>query len=110
MKTDLPRFEGRNVQVGSLRLTGKVHERVGALAKDEEVFLIVKGTVTEITHGDIRVNGADLYGRKHTVKASALVLIERDQGGRMLDEATMLAGERFGVVDLFHQDGDGDGN
>jgi hypothetical protein len=104
MKTELPRFEGRKVQAATLRLTGKTRDRVGALSLDEEVFLIVRGTVSQIAHTDVVEGGADAFTRVHTLKASDIVLIEADQGAKMLDEAVMMAGERFGVRDLFHQD------
>ena len=103
MKTTLPKFEGRQVQAGTLRVTGRSREKVGALALDEEVFLIVRGTVSQIAHSEVSIDGAEIFARVHTVKANALQLVERAAGERMLDEATALADERFGVVNLFTQ-------
>jgi hypothetical protein len=106
MKTALPKFEGRQVLAGSLRLTGKTRDKVGALALDEQVFLIVRGTVSQVAHSEVSIDGATVFARVHTVKADALMLLERDAGEKMLDEATMLADERFGVVNLFNQKDD----
>ena len=102
MKTTLPRFEGRPVQVGTIRLTGRTHDRVGCLAHDEEVFLIVRARVADVGHGDARVNGADLFARKHILKADAVSIVEAKDGARMLEEAIALADERFGVPNLFN--------
>ena len=103
MKTSLPRFENRTPSAAAIALSGKAHDRVGALAYDEEVFLIVRARVTFVAHGDTRVNGADVFTRKHTLKADAVELLEADEGKRMLAEAEMLADERFGVPNLFNQ-------
>lgn len=106
MKTNLPKFEGRQVLAGTLRVTGRTREHVGALALDEQVFLIVRGTVSQVAHSEVSIDGADVFARVHTVKADALQLVDRAAGERMLDEATALADERFGVVNLFNQKDD----
>jgi hypothetical protein len=97
MKTQLPKFEGRGVQAATLKLTGRSDERVGSLALDEEVYLIIRGVVRKIAHSD----DSGIFTRSHEVKASVAIIIERDQGERILDEAAMLADERFGIQNLF---------
>ena len=104
MDTELPRFEGRIVDAASLKLTGKATERVGALRDEEEVFLIVRGRVSKVSHGEATVNGADVYLREHTVKADRMTIIDPDDGERMLSEATMLADEAFGLAGLFSKE------
>lgn len=101
MKTALPKFEGQQVKAARLKLAGRSDERVGALALDEEVYLIVRGVVRKVTHGD----ETGIFTRTHEVKASAAILLDRDQGARILDEAAMLADERFGIRNLFNDDG-----
>ena len=103
MKTTLPRFENRTPAAATLALSGKATANVGALAYGEEVFLIVRANVTLVGHGEARVNGADVFARKHTLKADACQLLDADEGKRMLAEAEMLADERFGVPNLFSQ-------
>jgi hypothetical protein len=98
MKTQLPKFEGRGVQAATLKLTGRSDERVGSLALDEEVYLIIRGVVRKIAHSD----DSGIFTRSHEVKASVAIIIERDQGERILDEAAMLADERFGIQNLFN--------
>lgn len=101
MDTKLPRFEGRDVEGATLKLSGKAESRVGALGDQEAVFLIVKGHVSKISHGDATVNGATVFVREHTVKASELVILDPDDGERMLSEGAMLADEKFGLMGLF---------
>jgi hypothetical protein len=98
----LPKFEGEQPQAASLRLSGRSDERVGALAREEEVYLIVRAVVNKITHGD----ESGVLTRVHHARATTVILMERDQGERILDEATMLANEQFGIRDLFNQDGE----
>lgn len=97
MKTTLPKFEGQQVQAARLKLSGHSDERVGALASEEDVYLIVRGVVAHIDHGNV----GDVFTRTHTVRATAAILMSADQGARILDEAAMLADERFGVQNLF---------
>lgn len=106
MKTQLPKFEGSGVpKAARLRLTGKSDERVGALGLGEEVYLIISGVVSNVDHGSV----GNVFARTHKVKASAVVFLEREQGQRMLEEAAMLADERFGIQNLFaDRDGEGD--
>ena len=103
MKTSLPRFENRTPAAATLALTGKANANVGALSYGEEVFLIVRASVTLVGHGEARVNGADVFARKHTLKADACQLLDADEGKTMLAEAEMMADERFGVPNLFSQ-------
>ncbi|MDE2101510.1 MAG: hypothetical protein KGL39_29970 [Patescibacteria group bacterium] len=105
MKTTLPRFEGTLPSGAVLKLSGGTEDRVGALALGEEVYIVCKGTVTGITHQNVK----DVFTRLHTVQPSALVLLERSDGERMLTEGQLLADERFGVDNLFKGDGEGEG-
>lgn len=82
-----------------MKLAGSVSDRVGSLDMGEHVFVIVKGTVAGITHGDVK----DVFTRTHKVTASALVILDPEDGRRMLDEAQMIADERFGIENLFRQ-------
>lgn len=106
MKTQLPKFEGSGVpKAARLKLTGNSDERVGALALGEEVYLIIRGVVSNVDHGSV----GNVFARTHKVKASSVVFIDREQGERMLDEAAMLADERFGIRNLFAEGPSGDG-
>jgi hypothetical protein len=108
MKTKLPRFEGREVQAATMSLTGRCRERIGALALDEEVYLIVRATVTKVAHHDGSGDQDGLFVRNHTVRAGAIMLLANGDGPRLLDEAAMLADERFGIQTLFRDGGNGD--
>jgi hypothetical protein len=99
MKTKLGNFEGRKVEAGALKLGGTVSDRVGHLELDEPVFMIIKGTVSNVSHGDVK----ETFTRLHKVRASAMVILEAEDGERMLDEAQMIADDRFGVENLFRQ-------
>ena len=90
MKTTLGSFEGRKVDAGQLKLTGKADDKIGTFDYDEEVFMLVKGRVKKITHGEGKDGKATVFVREHTV-----------DGERMLDEAAMLADEQFGVHSLW---------
>lgn len=100
MKPSLPEFEGETPKQARLKLTGHSDERVGALAKEEEFFLIVRGVVSNVDHGNV----GNVFTRTHKGKATSMILLDKDQGARILDEAAMLADERFGVPNLFNQD------
>lgn len=105
MKTKLPNFDGQHVKAARLKLSGKSDERVGALALDEEAYVIVRCVCTHVDHGD--VDG--VLTRLHAMRATAVVLMDKGAGARMLDEASMLADERFGISNLFTQsEGDGE--
>lgn len=67
MNTVLPIFESRRVEAAELKLTGKVDERIGSLDYDEEVYLIVRGRVSKITHAEIKRDGAEVRptARRH---------------------------------------------
>lgn len=97
MKVQLPKFEGRTPATAALKMAGVTESRVGSLAIDEEVFLVVKATVTGVRHKDVK----EVFTRLHEVRPSAMVLVDREMGERILDEAQMLADERFGVQNLF---------
>lgn len=100
MKTQLPRFEGKVPSAGAMKMNGTTEDRVGCLAYGEEVYFIGKGTVSGIDHTDVK----DVFTRVHKVSPSALVLIDRKDGEKMLTEAQMLADERFDVASLFNGD------
>ena len=104
MKTTLPKFEGQQVKAARLQVRGNSDERVGALANEEEVYLIVRGVVATVDHGNV----GNVFTRTHKVKATAAILLDRDQGARMLDEAAMLADERFGIQTLFNPGDNGE--
>jgi hypothetical protein len=101
MKTTLHKFEGQMPKAARLKVSGHSDERVGELANDEEVYLIVKGVVSTVDHGHV----GNVFTRTHKVKATSVILMDRDQGARILDEAAMLADERFGIQSLFNPDG-----
>jgi len=101
MKTTLSLFEGHPVQASVLKVTGGASEKIGTLDQDEEVFLIVKGHVSQITHGYVR----ETYTRLHKVVATDLVVLNRTDGMRMLDEAMALQDDRFGLQQLFATSG-----
>jgi hypothetical protein len=102
MKAAVPRFEGMPVHGAVVKLTGKATEKVGSLAYDEEVYFVVRGVVAKVAHGP----DEGVFTRIHEVKASALVMVDGQAGERMLDEARMLADERFGIRNLFDNGGD----
>lgn len=97
MNIKLPAFEGRVPAAALVKLTGGADDRVGALNIGEEVFFVVKATVVGVTHGDVK----DTFTRQHKVQATRLVLVEREDGERILAEATAMADDRFGVANLF---------
>jgi hypothetical protein len=80
-------------------LTGHSDERVGALVNEEEIFLIVRAVVSNVDHGNV----GNVFTRTHKVKATSAILLDAEQGARILDEAAMLADERFGIQSLFNQ-------
>ena len=100
MKTRLPKFEGIPVEAATLRVAGALGERVGALASGEEVFIVLRAVVTDVTHGV----HADVMTRQHKATTVVAALLEPEQGARLLEEALVLADERFGIRDLFHTD------
>ena len=101
MKTQLPLFEGKEPRVATMKVSGATEDRVGCLALEEEVYFVGKGTVAGVSHQDVKHQ----FTRVHKVTPSAIVIIERGDGERMLNEAQMMADERFGVQNLF-QPGD----
>ena len=103
MKTRLPKFEGVPVEASTLRVSGAIDERIGALASGEELFVIMRAVVVDVAHG---IHG-ELMTRQHKARTVTAVLLEPDQGARLLEEALVLADERFGIRDLFHTDADG---
>jgi len=56
-----------------------------------------KASVAKITHGDLKT----VFTRLHKATATEVVLIERADGQRMLDEAQAMADDRFGLANLF---------
>ena len=98
MKARLPKFEGVAVEAATLRVSGSIGERVGALASGEELFVILRAVVTDVAHGV----KADVMTRQHRATTIVAVLLEPGQGARLLEEALVLADERFGIRDLFH--------
>lgn len=108
MDVNLGMFEGRTVTAGGIKLTGSSWARVGRLDADEDCYLIVRATVTKITHGEAKIDGAGHYARVHTLAASAVELVDTDAGARMLDESRMLADECFGTPNIFARAGEWD--
>lgn len=100
MKTKLPRFEGETPATAVVKLSGRADDRVGALARNEECFFVIKAVIANVDHGD---HGGAL-ARIHKAKVVAMFYLEADQGARLLEEAALLADERFGIRDLFHQE------
>jgi len=98
MRSTLGTFEGRMIQAAALKVNGGVGEKVGTLDQDEEVYLIVKGHVSEITHGYMK----STYTRMHKVSATRIVILDPADGSRMLEEALMLQDDRFGLAQLFN--------
>lgn len=100
MKTKLPRFEGETPSSSVVKLSGRAEDRIGALARNEEAFFVIKAVIANVDHGD---HGGAL-ARIHKAKVVAMYYLEAEQGERLLTEAALLADERFGIRDLFHQD------
>jgi hypothetical protein len=98
-------YEGKQPQGATVKLSGQAEQFVGPLHLDEEVFFVVRGHVQKVSHQDGKINGAELFIREHTVKASNVVILTPEDGERMLDEATMLAEEAFGIQRMFKQAG-----
>ena len=101
----LPQFEGRQPLGAQVRLTGSSDQHVGALEMDETVYVLVRGHVTRVTHQDGKINGAEVFVRNHTVKASQVVLLDPEDGARMLDEAALLSEDAFGLAQMFEAAG-----
>jgi hypothetical protein len=99
LKTQLPKFEGQQVKAAALKVSGRCDSRVGALGLDEEVYLVIKVVVAKISHGD----QSGIFTRTHDAKAVVIVPLERASGARILDEASALADERFGIANLFNE-------
>ena len=97
----MPLFEGRQPLGAQVRLTGSSDQHVGALEMDELVFFVVKGHVTRITHQDGKINGAEVFVRNHTVKASQVILLDPKDGERMLSEAALLSEDAFSLEQMF---------
>jgi hypothetical protein len=97
----LPQFEGRQPLGAQVRLTGSSDQHVGALEMDETVYFVVKGHVTRISHQDGKISGAEVFVRNHTVKASQVILLDPNDGERMLDEAAMLSEDAFSLNQMF---------
>jgi hypothetical protein len=100
MNTQLPFFEGHEVSSATLAITGKLDANVGSFNMDEEVYLIVRGCVSDISHG--KKKGAIL--RKQKLESIAMVILDKEAGERMITEAAILADEKFGVSNLFSND------
>ncbi len=81
----------------NLRVSGKTEERVGALDVGEEVFLIVRGYVSGVNHESTDIG----LERRHSVKTEEIVIIQRQDGQRLLGEAQALSDERFGLQNIF---------
>ena len=92
------------MEAATLKVAGSLAERVGALATGEELFVILRAVVTDVGHGI----HADVMTRQHKAATVLAVLLEPEQGARLLEEALVLADERFGIRDLFHTDGTDD--
>lgn len=97
MKTQLPKFEGEQPKAARLKISGRSDERVGAMARNEEFYIVARCAVAKIIHGD----DGGVLTRTHDAKAAVIVVIDRATGARLLDEAVMLANDRFGIRDLF---------
>ena len=97
MEEQLGAFEGEPVQASVIRLTGSSGDRVGHLDRGEEVYFVGKARISGISHHDVR----EVFTRDHAAPVISLLLIRREDGARMLDEAEALADDRFGVSALF---------
>lgn len=99
MNKGLSIFEGRAVEAAQLKITGGSDDRVGTLEYGEQIFFVGKAWVSKITHEEKKEG----FTRIHTASASSMVLLEREDGERMLSEGQMMADERFGIANLFAQ-------
>ena len=100
MRTKLPKFDGITVEASTLRATAHLSDRVGALRSGEEVFLILRAIVTDVTHHP----NAEAMCRVHKAATLTAAMLEPAQGARLLEEALELADERFGIRNLFNLD------
>jgi hypothetical protein len=98
MKPAPPPFEGTEVTTCTLRLSGRLSERVGALDLDEDLYLLVRAVVTSIEHVEADTGTIE---RRHKAKAVAIVPYDAVAGAALLTEATAEADRRFGIVTLF---------
>jgi hypothetical protein len=106
MDTSLGKFEGHKVEAARLSLTKAQTTQVGKIADGELVYFMGMAKVSKISHGRITIGNGELYARLQEGGVSRLVVLDAADGERMLDEAIMLADEKFGVRDLFHQEPD----
>lgn len=106
MQEKLDGFGGRDVQVGELRVLGSSDELVGQLDPDEELFVVGKAVVTEITHGEKGGRDDRAYTRTHRAHLVRFFALPPDQGKKLLEQAKVAADERFGVqgLGLFEED------
>jgi hypothetical protein len=86
----LPAFEGESVSGAKVKIVGAgdglseaLKVTPEALHIDDEVFYVLRGTVTQISH----VSKDDEVTRVHTVKAGAITKVDADLATRMLADA-----------------------
>lgn len=101
METQLGLFEGTAVEAARLTLSGASDERVGKMAMGEEIFLVVKAVVHKVSHGEEKVNKVEQFTRTHKAGITAMFMVDKGAGERMLMEASMLSDEQFGISNLF---------
>lgn len=106
MQTELPKFEGRDVQSSVACFSGRVNQRVGALAQDEFAIVIARVRVNGVQHKDFKAvsgTGPKLFSRIHDLATTRAVLVSEEDGARLLEEAITLADEKFGIDNLFSE-------
>lgn len=97
MKPHLPKFEGREVDASSLKISGSTEDHVGALHQEEVVYTVTKAVVSGVDHRFVK----DIYTRAHKATPVAMVVVDEATGEKMLEQAYEAAEARFGVKGLF---------
>ena len=106
MKTDLPSFEGREVQSAVAKFSGRTSSRVGALGQDEFVIVVARVKVNKVSHQDFKAssgaNSPKLYTRVHECTTTRAIVLPEEQGAKILEEAQMWSDDQFGIQGLFN--------
>lgn len=97
----LPLFEGHRPDTTLVKLTGtfepsEILQQAHGL--DDEVVLMVRGTVSKVSHEEQRTKDAELVARVHTIKVDELVVV--DEGVQAFTEARSRALANAGISEL----------
>lgn len=104
-------FEGLEVEAATLNLgTVKVKKAVGHREIGEEVYLVIKAQIADVTHGDTKIDGDIEFTRIHKADVYSVAVLGEIAGRVLFEDAKKIQEAEWGNASFGFDSDEGSGS